>query len=133
MKGILSTIDLDDASLVAKAQASPGLVGRDLAREVMPAGVDRPGSRAWTRSYSHAVAHGEQTGNRARCRATPADARRPHVVALDFGMKWNILRHLVEIGCKVTVVPGSASAEEILDYEPDGIFLSNGPGDPRPL
>ena len=48
-------------------------------------------------------------------------------------MKWNILRHLVDIGCKVTVMPGSASAEAILAAEPDGIFLSNGPGDPRPL
>jgi carbamoyl-phosphate synthase small subunit len=57
----------------------------------------------------------------------------PHVVALDFGMKWNILRHLVEIGCRVTVMPGSARAEEILDERPDGIFISNGPGDPRPL
>ena len=59
--------------------------------------------------------------------------RRRHVVALDFGMKWNILRHLVDIGCKVTVMPGSASAEAILDAQPDGIFLSNGPGDPEPL
>ena len=48
-------------------------------------------------------------------------------------MKWNILRHLVDIGCKVTVMPGSASAESILAVEPDGIFISNGPGDPRPL
>ena len=54
----------------------------------------------------------------------------PHVVALDFGMKWNILRHLADLGCKVTVVPGSATAEEVLDFDPDGIFLSNGPGDP---
>jgi carbamoyl-phosphate synthase small subunit len=48
-------------------------------------------------------------------------------------MKWNILRHLVDLGCKVTVVPGSATADEILDFDPDGIFISNGPGDPRPL
>ncbi len=48
-------------------------------------------------------------------------------------MKWNILRHLVEIGCKVTVMPGSSPAEAILDAQPDGIFISNGPGDPRPL
>ena len=63
----------------------------------------------------------------------PSGSRRPHVVALDFGMKWNILRHLVDIGCKVTVMPGSASAEAILAAGPDGIFISNGPGDPRPL
>jgi len=54
-------------------------------------------------------------------------------VALDFGMKWNILRLLVDTGCKVTVMPGSASAEAVLDAKPDGIFLSNGPGDPEPL
>ena len=56
-----------------------------------------------------------------------------HVVALDFGMKWNIPRCLVQIGCKVTVLPGTASAEQVLACNPDGIFLSNGPGDPEPL
>jgi len=53
------------------------------------------------------------------------------VVAMDFGMKWNILRCLVQIGCKVTVVPGTATADQVLGYRPDGIFLSNGPGDPE--
>ncbi len=57
----------------------------------------------------------------------------PHVVALDFGMKWNIPRHLVNMGSRVTIVPGMATAAEILALEPDGIFLSNGPGDPEPL
>ncbi len=56
-----------------------------------------------------------------------------HVVALDFGMKWNILRCLVQVGCKVTVLPGTARAEDVLAHRPDGIFLSNGPGDPEPL
>lgn len=130
MKGVLSTVDLDDASLVAKAQASPGLVGRDLAREVMPQRVS-----TWDRgldSTYRLVSPGGQSG----ALADPHSARDPHcphVVALDFGMKWNILRHLVDSGCKVTVVPGSATADEILDHDPDGIFISNGPGDPRPL
>jgi carbamoyl-phosphate synthase small subunit len=53
-----------------------------------------------------------------------------HVVAVDYGMKWNILRCLTQVGCKVTVVPGTATAEQILSYNPDGVFLSNGPGDP---
>ena len=53
------------------------------------------------------------------------------MVAIDYGMKWNILRCLVQIGCQVTVVPGTASAEEVLCHKPDGIFLSNGPGDPE--
>jgi carbamoyl-phosphate synthase small subunit len=130
LKGILSTTDLDDARLVAKAQASPGLVGRDLAREVMP-----PGVSTWDRGLDatyRKVAPGGQTGESAQPQ-DPADARRPHVVALDFGMKWNILRHLVDLGCKVTVVPGSSTADEILDFNPDGIFLSNGPGDPAAL
>ena len=56
-----------------------------------------------------------------------------HVVALDFGMKWNILRCLVQVGCRVTVLPGTAMPDEVLAHEPDGIFLSNGPGDPEPL
>jgi carbamoyl-phosphate synthase small subunit len=60
-------------------------------------------------------------------------AKKHRVVAMDFGMKWNILRCLVEIGCEVTVVPGTASAQDILNLNPDGIFLSNGPGDPEPL
>jgi carbamoyl-phosphate synthase small subunit len=134
MRGILSTDDLDDSRLVAKAQASPGMIGRDLAREVMP---QEP--TTWelglNPAYSQARAGSPaETSGRAPEAGEPAAPRRcPHVVALDFGMKWNILRHLVDIGCKVTVVPGSASAETILDYEPDGIFISNGPGDPRPL
>lgn len=125
MKGILSTTDLDDASLVAKAKASPGLVGRDLVSEVMPdrAAVWEPGlDNRYTYHASGERPAGGEPG-----------ARRPHVVALDFGMKWNIPRHLVDSGCRVTVVPGSTPAPAILDYEPDGIFISNGPGDPRPL
>jgi carbamoyl-phosphate synthase small subunit len=56
-----------------------------------------------------------------------------HVVALDYGMKWNIARHLVSQGCRVTVLPGRATAAEVLAHEPDGVFLSNGPGDPEVL
>src|SRR5207253_5001855 len=56
-----------------------------------------------------------------------------HVVALDYGMKWNILRCLVQVGCRVTVLPGTVSADEVLARKPDGIFLSNGPGDPAVL
>src|SRR5262249_906567 len=63
----------------------------------------------------------------------PADPRCPHVVALDFGMKWNILRHLVDLGCKLSLVPRSAPAPHILDFDADVIFISNGPGAPRPL
>jgi carbamoyl-phosphate synthase small subunit len=132
MKGILSTTNLDDASLVAKAIASPGLVGRDLVREVMP-----QTSRSWELGIDHNFEIGTSGNGRPSC-DPPAGTdgtttRRRHVVALDFGMKWNILRLLVEFGCKVTVMPGYASAGAVLDADPDGIFLSNGPGDPEPL
>ena len=120
MRGVLSTADRNDASLVAKAQASPGLVGRDLVREVVPAA-----SRNWTESLSSWSKLPGETPHEL------ADA--PHVVALDFGMKWNIPRHLHDMGCRVTVVPGTATAEEVLSHQPAGVFLSNGPGDPEPL
>jgi carbamoyl-phosphate synthase small subunit len=121
MKGVLSTTDLDDASLVAKAIASPGLVGRDLVREVVPAET-----RVWDEGLS-GLAY--LTGDKDPSR--PAAGR--HVVALDYGMKWNIARHLHELGCRVTVLPGTATAEEVWELEPDGVFLSNGPGDPEPI
>ena len=131
MKGILSTADLDDASLVDKARKSPGLVGRDLAREVMPRE-----SFTWEPGLNQQFLfdqHGSGPNlHPAETPEAPAP-RRPHVVALDFGMKWNILRHLVNIGCRVTAVPGSMPAQAILDHQPDGIFLSNGPGDPGVL
>jgi carbamoyl-phosphate synthase small subunit len=71
--------------------------------------------------------------NQAPSPTDKPQSRRPHVVALDYGMKWNIPRHLVDLGCRVTVVPGSIPAEAVLEHQPDGIFLSNGPGDPGPL
>jgi carbamoyl-phosphate synthase small subunit len=131
MKGILSTTDLDDASLIAKARVSPGLVGLDLTRDVMPRESIVWEDGLYRLGVSHDAAarkHQEKPG----C-SDATGGRRPHVVALDFGMKWNILRHLVSTGCRVTVMPGSAPAELILEAEPDGIFVSNGPGDPRPL
>ncbi|MGL4513203.1 MAG: glutamine-hydrolyzing carbamoyl-phosphate synthase small subunit [Lacipirellulaceae bacterium] len=126
LNGVLSTIDLDDASLVAKAKASRGLVGRDLVREVTPGA-----SRAWDQTLS---AWTNLDGNTGLDGSTgDVGALGPHVVAYDFGMKWNIPRHLVSRGCRVTVVPGTTSAEEVLALHPDGVFLSNGPGDPEPV
>ncbi len=128
MKGVISTIDLDDASLIAKAQASPGLIGRDLTREVMT-----PERYTWETGLDPAwfLAPIDPVTQMAMPRVVvPPDAFRPHVIALDFGLKWNILRNLVAIGCKVTVMPGNAPAEAILESEPDGVFISNGPGDP---
>ncbi len=120
MKGVISTTDLDDVSLVEKAKNSEGLVGRDLVQEVMPT--------------QHS--HWNENLSPWWDLAAPTDvdqSNSPHVVAMDFGMKWNIARHLVSQGFRVTVVPGNTSAEEILALQPDGVFLSNGPGDPEPV
>ena len=126
MTGVLSTVDLDDASLVRKAQASPDLVGRDLVQEVMPEARSH-----WQQGLSALGMGFRPIGPGTFVPQTPG--RAPHVVAIDYGMKWNIPRHLTALGCRVTVVPGNSSADEVLALEPDGVFLSNGPGDPRPL
>jgi carbamoyl-phosphate synthase small subunit len=115
MMGVLSATDLDDASLVAKARALPGMEGCDLVREVVPAN-----GYEWDQAGLAPLA---QT-------MLPARPASHHVVALDYGMKWNIPRCLVQVGCKVTVLPGTAKPADVLDRKPDGIFLSNGPGDP---
>ena len=119
LKGIISTIDSDAASLVKKAKDSLGLVGRDLVREVMPSGPS-----LWDTPLHSLAINGSES---------PVPKSQPHVVCLDFGMKWNIPRHLTQRGNKVTVLPGSATADEVLAQKPDGVFLSNGPGDPEPL
>jgi carbamoyl-phosphate synthase small subunit len=130
LKGVISTRDLDDTSLVAKAKASPGLVGRDLVREVLP---DQPFE--WQQplsEWTHLNGRCQVSG--VRCQGeSSGNSSQPHVVALDFGMKWNIPRHLVEQDCRVTIMPGPATAGEVLAKNPDGVFLSNGPGDPEPL
>lgn len=121
MPGIISTTDMDDASLVQKAKDGPSLVGRDLACEVMP------------QETSDWNAPLDNLGRPADFGETFGEENGLHIVAIDYGMKWNIPRYLKDTGCRVTVVPGKASAEEILALNPDGIFLSNGPGDPEPL
>ena len=121
LKGILSTIDLDNASLIAKAKASPGLVGRDLVREVVPGSA-----RLWNEPL-HPI-------DRLFVeRSSEVSENAPHIVCLDFGMKWNIARHLRDRGNRVTILPGTSTADEVLKHKPDGVFLSNGPGDPEPL
>jgi carbamoyl-phosphate synthase small subunit len=117
-KGIISSTDADPTSLVEKARNSPGLLGRDLVREVVP--NER---RAWHEGLHNLMPH-----------ANSGQSKRPfHVVCLDFGMKWNIPRHLADRGNQVTILPGTVSAQEVLDLDPAGVFLSNGPGDPEPL
>src|SRR5262249_1578094 len=110
----LSTTDLDSVSLVLKARSSPSMVGRDLVREVVPDGPSR-----WSEGFNNPLVT-----------YLPTQPPTHHVVALDYGMKQNILRCLVQVGCKVTVIPGPCGPAEVMAHTPDGIFLSNGPGDP---
>lgn len=118
-QGVITHIDGDSRRVVEKAQAAPSIVGRDLAAAVTCGKAYRwaEGSGEWAPSL----------GDEPRAGATG----RWHVVAYDFGMKLNILRRLVDVGCKVTVVPASATATQVEALKPDGIFLSNGPGDPE--
>lgn len=105
---------IDEAALVKQAQDWPGLEGMDLAKEVTCRQMYHWDETAWSREGGY----GKRT-----------EARRK-VVAMDFGAKRNILRCLAELGCEVTVLPADASAEDVMRHKPDGIFLSNGPGDP---
>ena len=110
LRGIISSVEPDADKLVQRARGAPGMVGRDLASLVSCA---HP--YLWDRSGA----------------GSPEATLR--VVAYDFGIKRNILRHLARAGCCVTVVPAQTSAEQVLDLHPDGVFLSSGPGDPEPL
>jgi carbamoyl-phosphate synthase small subunit len=125
MTGVLSSIDLDDESLVRKAQSAPNIVGRDLVREVVP-----QKAADWTQGGLHSLTTDHCPLTTEHC---PLSTARFHVAALDYGMKWNIPRYLVQVGCRVTIVPGTASADDVLGLKPDGVFLSNGPGDPEVL
>lgn len=126
MNGVLSSIELDDAVLVEKARNSPSVVGRDLAREVMP-----KATMQWETGLQPEFK--SDFGPEESRAPAAVEGRAPCVVAIDYGMKWNIPRHLRDLGCDVTIVPGSITAEEVLKLNPDGVFLSNGPGDPEPL
>jgi carbamoyl-phosphate synthase small subunit len=122
MRGVLwagATPRPDSQALIERARNTPSMAGLDLATRV---------STAQSYDWNHGI-----------IRASPSDleganaAIRHHVVAYDFGIKRNILRRLVHSGCRVTVVPAGTTAEDVLDLKPDGVFLSNGPGDPEPL
>jgi carbamoyl-phosphate synthase small subunit len=112
---------LDEDAALRGARAFPGLKGMDLAREVSTHSPYEWAQGVWTLEGGIPAAR------------HPVDERLPHhVVAYDYGIKRNILRMLVERGCRVTVVPAQLPASEVLALEPDGVFLSNGPGDPEP-
>jgi carbamoyl-phosphate synthase small subunit len=127
-QAIISTVSDDADQLIAKAKNSPGLVGVDLVREVSCA---KPYD--WDEGRWQLNAGYKRRQSSALARARKAEDRSHavfSVVAYDFGIKYNILRNLVEAGCRVRVVPAATPAEDVLALNPDGIFLSNGPGDP---
>ena len=116
---LMAGADLDEARALEQARAFGGLKGMDLAREVT---VDQ--SYTWT--------EGSWVWGQEGHPERPAAELNWHVVAYDFGVKRNILRMLVDRGCRLTVVPATTSAADVLALNPDGVFLSNGPGDPEP-
>ncbi len=121
MNGIISTIDLNPADLVKKAREFPSMAGLDLAKKVTCKEPYRWEQGLWDLEKGYSL-------------RTPNTGLRTHrVVAFDFGIKFNILRNLIDVGCDVTVVPAATPAEDVLKMNPDGIFLSNGPGDPEPV
>ena len=116
--GCIQAGEIDEAKAIAAARAAPNMAGLDLAKVVS---CTQP--YEWTQS-TWAVGAGYAERER--------DAAKYHVVAYDYGVKFNILRMLAERGCKLTVVPAQTSAKDVLAMKPDGVFLSNGPGDPEP-
>ncbi len=147
-EGVISTRDDDPRRLVARAKASPGLIGRDLVKEVCCAEpfTWTQGRWEWPQGYAEPRAESREPREKAleqqlslfgsalaarSTRLSTPGSRLYKVVAYDCGIKWNILRQLISVGCEVTVVPAATTAEETLAMEPDGIFLSNGPGDPE--
>jgi carbamoyl-phosphate synthase small subunit len=119
MRGVLSTTSTDFKDLVERARQSPSMAGLDLATR-----VSTPERYEWIKPVDPC--------SPSDLEADPA-AQRFHVVAYDFGIKHNILRRLVQVGCRLTVVPAGTTAEDVLALKPQGVFLSNGPGDPEPL
>ncbi|HVH85633.1 MAG TPA: glutamine-hydrolyzing carbamoyl-phosphate synthase small subunit [Terriglobales bacterium] len=120
MRGVISLIESDPGKLVAKARSIPKMDGTDLARVVST-------KQRYSWNQGPIVTYPAQPTREL----DPESAL--HVVAYDYGIKQNILRMLVDQGCSVTVVPAETSAEDVLSLKPDGVFLSNGPGDPEPV
>jgi len=118
---IVAGDDIDEAAALSAARAFPGLKGMDLAKEVTTGQPYEWAQGSWTLEGGMPSA------------PHPLEEKLPHhVVAYDFGVKRNILRMLVDRGCRITVVPAQTPASEVLKLKPDGVFLSNGPGDPEP-
>jgi carbamoyl-phosphate synthase small subunit len=114
--GCIVTGEADEKAALEAARAAPSMAGLDLAKVVTCKARYEWNGSLWSLGAGHG----------------PGAAPRFHVVAYDFGVKHNILRHLAERGCHVTVLPAQTKASEALGFKPDGVFLSNGPGDPEP-
>ena len=117
--GIISSADTNPESLIEKARLAPSIVGRDLVKEVTCNEPYQSSEGVWALGEGYHDCILQESAYK--------------VVAYDYGLKRNILRNLTEAGCAVTVVPAATSAEDVLKMNPDGVFLSNGPGDPEPL
>lgn len=125
LRGVLSTTDADDTRLVKKAKASPEMTGRDLAKEVSCRAAYK-----WDEVDRTMFALPAQGNRRPSLPDAESNGQRFRVAVFDYGVKQNILRRLTTYRCELTVVPASTSADEVLAMNPEGIFLSNGPGDP---
>jgi carbamoyl-phosphate synthase small subunit len=135
MRGCLSTETTDEQAAINRARSAPEMVGLDLASVVT---CREP--YVWTDDQSYAygsprLLHPYAKADDIEDIATRTDSFEPrfHVVAYDFGLKHNSLRNMAALGCRVTVVPALTSAEDVAALKPDGVWLSNGPGDPEPL
>lgn len=117
-QAVISHVNLNASQVIEQAKRAPSIIGRDLAAEVTCAERYR-----WTEGSGEWKPEEHNPSTQSACRR--------HVVAYDFGIKQNILRRLVDVGCEVTVVPASTTAKQVLALKPDGVFLSNGPGDPE--
>jgi carbamoyl-phosphate synthase small subunit len=122
-EGVISTVDLEPQRLVAKAKAAPSLVGRDLVKEVTCAEPYDWNQGQWELGRGYRV-------QGSTIQPSALSPQHLFVVVYDYGVKFNILRNLVEVGCRVRIVPAQTSASDVLALKPDGVLLSNGPGDP---
>ena len=116
MNGIISTLDMDETLLIRKVKAAPSMNGLDLAKIVS---TDK--TYVWEKKTEIQNNYSE---------FLPPNSHSYRIAAIDFGIKHNILRKLASHGCAITVFPADTTADKILDFNPDGVFLSNGPGDP---
>jgi carbamoyl-phosphate synthase small subunit len=128
LRGVVATDGTSAEKLIAEARALPTMAGLELASR-----VTSPKQYEWKRGSIELGGFGAPLEAKSQTAATSEGQSRYKVVAYDFGIKQNILRLLVDHGCEVTVVPAQTSGEDVLALKPDGVFLSNGPGDPEPI